>query len=338
MNKFLRIPERERKLIFQQTANSTGLPDYVIEKDWWVVQTLDTIFNLECAEYLVFKGGTSLSKGWNLINRFSEDIDLAIDRKLFGKEEIMTNSAIEKLKKDSRFYIINTIKPFIESDFERKGLVGYELQVEESSNNGQDPTVIFVNFENVMNFSSNYINPRVKIEFSCRSLQEPSTKRDIQSYIGQEYPSKEFSDTPISVSIVNVEKTFLEKLFLLHEHFQRNKILREKGKDEIEVKNLSRHLYDIYKICQNEIWRDAIRNKELYNSIVNHRKMFNNITGIDYSLHGYSTLDPIPPMEERHKWRLDYAQMQTEMIQGDSPSFDDLISYIEEMLKSIKSV
>ena len=84
---------KERKIdILNLVSNRTGLPPIAVEKDWWVTLTLFCSFNQKYSEHIVFKGGTSLSKGWNLIERFSEDIDLAIDRKFFGFEGGMTLS------------------------------------------------------------------------------------------------------------------------------------------------------------------------------------------------------------------------------------------------------
>jgi len=81
--KFFKLSEKDKLAAFQTVSNKSNLSSFAVEKDWWVVQTLSIIFEMEVAKHLVFKGGTSLSKAWNLIERFSEDIDLAIDRSFF---------------------------------------------------------------------------------------------------------------------------------------------------------------------------------------------------------------------------------------------------------------
>src|ERR1035437_242199 len=81
---FNNIADDEKAIIFREISNKTGVPAFAAEKDWWVMLTLSVIFELEVAQHLVFKGGTSLSKAWKLIDRFSEDIDLAIDRAFLG--------------------------------------------------------------------------------------------------------------------------------------------------------------------------------------------------------------------------------------------------------------
>lgn len=80
---WFQLSEQDRQEIFEETATQKGLSVAAVEKDWWVVQTLSVIFSMKYADVLIFKGGTSLSKGWNLIQRFSEDIDLALDREFF---------------------------------------------------------------------------------------------------------------------------------------------------------------------------------------------------------------------------------------------------------------
>ena len=104
-NNLYHIPDNEKAEIFQQASAITRLPAHAVEKDWWVVQTLGMIFGLPIAEHLLFKGGTSLSKGWSLIERFSEDIDLAIDRKYFGFDGALNRNEITKLRKTAGAFV-----------------------------------------------------------------------------------------------------------------------------------------------------------------------------------------------------------------------------------------
>lgn len=93
MNKFIELSDSQRKNVFESIANKVGLLPQVVEKDFWVTAILQTVFALPIANHLVFKGGTSLSKGWKLIERFSEDIDLAIDLCILAhKREISQRS------------------------------------------------------------------------------------------------------------------------------------------------------------------------------------------------------------------------------------------------------
>ena len=95
---FYRLKKEEKKSIFEAIGNKKGIPASAVEKDWWVVLTLAKIQELKVAEHIVFKGGTSLSKAWNVIERFSEDIDLALDKQFLGIGECTTVKQVKKIK------------------------------------------------------------------------------------------------------------------------------------------------------------------------------------------------------------------------------------------------
>jgi predicted nucleotidyltransferase component of viral defense system len=101
MNRFYNLPTDTKYRIFTETGEKNNLPAFAVEKDWWVVQTLALLFELEIGKYLVFKGGTSLSKAWGVIERFSEDIDLAVDRSFFGFDGELEKKERTNLRKKS---------------------------------------------------------------------------------------------------------------------------------------------------------------------------------------------------------------------------------------------
>lgn len=105
MTNFYDIEPAEKEVVFNAISNQTGMPAFAVEKDWWVTQTLGIIFEMEVGSHLVFKGGTSLSKAWKLIDRFSEDIDLAIDRTFLGFDGELSRSQRTKLRKAAGEYI-----------------------------------------------------------------------------------------------------------------------------------------------------------------------------------------------------------------------------------------
>ncbi|PLX05408.1 MAG: nucleotidyl transferase AbiEii/AbiGii toxin family protein, partial [Marinilabiliales bacterium] len=162
MNRWHQMSEEDKRIAYNQIAVNTGLPAYAIEKDWWVVQTLAIIFDLKIGQNLVFKGGTSLSKAWNLIERFSEDIDLAIDRSFFGFEGALEKKQRTKLRKASKSFISGDLFNEIQGEFDKCGLVGVEFSKQESSESDLDPVSIFVKYPQIIK-SPGYIEPRVKI-------------------------------------------------------------------------------------------------------------------------------------------------------------------------------
>ena len=106
MNKFFSIPDKDKAEILRDASERLNLPAYAVEKDWWVVQTLSILFETDLKDHMVFKGGTSLSKAWNLIERFSEDIDLAVDRAFFGFKGELKKKKRTKVRKASNILLV----------------------------------------------------------------------------------------------------------------------------------------------------------------------------------------------------------------------------------------
>jgi predicted nucleotidyltransferase component of viral defense system len=118
---FYTIDKTEKKAIFQAIATEMGMKPFAVEKDWWVSRTLEIIFQMDIAKHLVFKGGTSLSKAWKLINRFSEDIDLAIDKEFFeGYNGDISRTQINKLRKEAGTYTTGKFFEELKEEFRKK--------------------------------------------------------------------------------------------------------------------------------------------------------------------------------------------------------------------------
>ena len=321
---------RWNKITGQTKIKANGMASFAVEKDWWVVQTLAIIFEMELVAHLVFKGGTSLSKAWRLIDRFSEDIDLAIDRTFFGFEGELSKNQRTNLRKSASTYISEIFYPELEAKFKEKGFVDVEMKIVESASRDQDPRVIEIYYPNVIE-SPGYIQPKIQIEIGCRSLREPFSVQTFSSLVDEHYPEAEFAQPPIDIPTVNPERTFLEKIFLLHEEFQR-------PKEKIRVNRLSRHLYDVYQLLKTEYAEKAINDKELFETIVKHRHKYTRIGGVNYNLHQPQTINPIPTLDFMDAWRDDYKTMQEQMIYGDSPTYDVMLAEIETFVAKINKL
>jgi predicted nucleotidyltransferase component of viral defense system len=305
---------------------------FAVEKDWWVSRILEIIFQMPIAAHLVFKGGTSLSKAWKLINRFSEDIDLAIDAAFFGFKGELGKNQRDKLRKAAGAYTTGTFFEDLKQRFEAKGFTELDFIVIEAKDSDQDPRVLEIYYPNVIKLDTEYLLPRVQIEISCRSLREPFSVQRFGALVDEYYAGEEFADPLFEVPTVKAERTFLEKLFLLHEEFHR-------PKDKMRVDRLSRHLYDVFHISQAGISSKAFFNKELYETIVAHRYKFSGVGEVDYNLHHPHTLNPIPPKEVINDWEADYAKMKEDMIyEENKPSFEDLINNLMELRKQLQAV
>ena len=330
MERWFQIPDRTKVNAYNQIADITAMSAFAVEKDWWVVQTLAIIFEMEIGEHLVFKGGTSLSKAWGLIHRFSEDIDLAVNRSFFGYDGDLTKREKTNLRKDTSAYISTTLFPELKQRFEQKGLLGVDLKMVEAESSDQDPRIIEIYYPNVID-SPGYILPRVQLEIGGRSLREPFETRIFSSLVDEHYSGQAYAQDAISIPTVRPERTFLEKIFLLHEEFQR-------PKEKIRVDRLSRHLYDIYMLCNSEYAEKAIHDENLYTTIVEHRHRYTRVGGVDYNLHQPQYINPIPIPEFEDAWQKDYKKMQEQMIYVESPSYEDMIGTIKKFVKRINDM
>ncbi|MDR3665481.1 MAG: nucleotidyl transferase AbiEii/AbiGii toxin family protein [Ignavibacteriaceae bacterium] len=330
IKEWLNLPNQTQQNIFIEISNKTGLPPAAVEKDWWVVRTLELVFKLDVGLHTVFKGGTSLSKAWGLIDRFSEDIDLALDRKYLGFEGKLSPSQVKKLREHSHDYILEKFSPQLMKIFQEADFVDVRIIPEEATSNDQDPLIIVVNYPSVTE-KSKYLQPRVLLEIGSRSLMEPHTLRSFTSLVGEYYKGQPFADLDISIPTVNPERTFLEKIFLLHEEFQ-------KPLDKIRIDRLSRHLYDIERIMDTAFEVKALTDKNLFTNIIEHRKTITPIRGIDYNNHAPDKINFIPPDSIKEEWEKDYRQMQENMIYKDSLPFNKLLERLASLNNKINKL
>jgi len=142
--------------------------------------------------------------------------------------------------------------------------------------------------------------------------------------VGEQFKGRNFADTNITIPTVNPQRTFLEKIFLLHEEFQR-------PVEQIKTERKSRHLYDLEKLMDTDFAHAALNNVELYKAIVEHRKYLTPIRGINYINHSPDKINPIPPDEIMSEWEKDYIAMQQSMLYNPSLSFDKLMARIKEL-------
>lgn len=325
----------DRLAMLQQTGTDhTGINQAAIEKDWWVTVTLKALFRTDCHEALIFKGGTSLSKGFNIIERFSEDIDLAISHSFFGIEKT-SKSQREKLRKTARTYIHKTLSNQLDARLKEMGISSYNIenvtQVQDkkgewkTQDSDKDPTVILLHYHSIVEGTS-YIPPRVKIEISCLSMDEPTEEREIRSLIGESF-EEEDTDASCKIRTVLPTRTFLEKLFLLAEEFQ---------KEKPRSVRMSRHLYDLEKLMDTVYGQEALADRSLYDAIVEHRKTYYALKYVNYDLHAPSTINFMIPEQETEAWKLDYADMRRFFIYGQSLEFDALMQRMKELNERIR--
>lgn len=162
-------------------------------------------------------------------------------------------------------------------------------------------------------------------------MSEPVAIVPLRSYIDEVYSEAPFSESAFEVRAVIPQRTFLEKLFLLHEEFS-------KPQDAIRVNRMSRHLYDICQIADTPLAEQALTDRNLYLSVIKHRRTFIGLRGFNYDTLLPQTLNIIPPKEVRESWKQDYRAMQEAMIYETSPSFEQLIEKLSVLNRRINSL
>ncbi|MBX2923340.1 MAG: nucleotidyl transferase AbiEii/AbiGii toxin family protein [Chitinophagaceae bacterium] len=249
---------------------------------------------------------------------------------VFGLYRRIIQTGYQKLRRKSFQFITEVFTEELKNKFAELGFKDVTIKYREVENHDQDPLIIEI-YYNKLTETDAYLKPGILVEVGCRSLKEPFTQRTFGTFVSEIYKDNPFIDRPITIPVVNPERTFLEKVFLLHEEFQ-------KPQDKIRVERLSRHLYDIEKLSHTEFAKIALRDAELYNTIVRHRSKFAAISGIDYANHSPGKINFIPPDTIIKKWEADYEEMKGSMIYGQPLDFDELISRLTELQKRINSI
>lgn len=326
MNDYFKLTEEQQRMVITQTANKIGLPVQAVEKDLWVTVILQVLFTLSFADKLVFKDGSSLSKVWNLIQRFSEDIDLVIDRSIFNSEGDLTKKQLKRLRKESSLFVRDTVVPALKQALKLYGLS--ELCIVEAEPDGDgdntypEPRKIHIRYKSLFEERQSYLAPEVMLEIDSRALMEPAETAKVKSMISTNFP---INTTIVNSDILTAvpQKTFLEKAFLLHELF---------STDGGAIANRkSRHLYDLEKMMDSEFALKAITDDELWNTIHHHREVFTHMKDVDYSPDIRDRISLVPPQNVIEEWRKDYEVMQTAMIYGESLTFDELAKRMEAL-------
>ena len=334
--KWLDLSINERQGALDTIAKQLEIDTPSVEKDWWVTAVLRALFQTSFAPYLLFKGGTSLSKGWRLINRFSEDIDISLGREWFAKQGHAfaageNKSQRDRLRKMSRQVVHTQLADELKKQLEALGITSFEVvpvttQISKGVavpiDSDKDPTVLQVRYNTIIEgYQPDYIQPVVKIEVSCLSLKEPFEPRPISSLLHETFANLD-EETCCTINTVSPERTFLEKAFLLNEEFQKAKP---------RTQRMSRHYYDLEKLMDTDFGKKALANHDLYNHIIEHRRQFYNLHYVDYEKNRSANISFYPPQELIEAFRADYANMTTAFIFKEAPAFDDLMRRISEL-------
>ena len=340
MKTFISMPEERRRLVCEQAGAQTGLFDSSVEKDFWVCWTLEKLFHLpELDETLTFKGGTSLSKGWKLIERFSEDIDIVIDRAAIGFSDAnapdkaasnkQTKKRLKSLSEATHAFVNETIRPILHVAIDADIPAGLEWSLDPDRTDPQNQTLLF-RYPTAFPDHPEYLQQIVKIEMGARSDTDPASLVEIQAIIAEVFPEL-LPDSVFQVRSVQPIRTFWEKAMLLHEETYRpaNKKRRKRG--------MARHYYDLFHLMQKGISEKAASDLDLFNRIRDHRRVYFKYSWMDYDSLSPGTLRIVPLDDQIPDWKADYLGMQREMFYGDVPNFDDVLTAVKSFQERFNS-
>lgn len=324
MDAFLQLSAEDRRLLCEEAAGRRGLPAPVIEKDFWVCWTLRELFRLPNWDgQLTFKGGTSLSKGWGIIARFSEDIDVTISRAFLGfGDETMNKSQWKKLRDTCPPHVQEQILPALAKRFQElmPGDFQWRLVPADEAEDATRLTLLFY-YPTVFAGTSGYVTPTVRLEFGGRTDTEPIETPTITPCIAEDFPVL-LPNSSFKARTVAARRTFWEKAMLLHEEKLRPAEQQRKPR-------LARHYYDLYCLIEHGVARQAVEDEGLFQRVAEHRQLVFGLKWVNYSTLRRGSLNMIPSMEQLPDWLADYAAMREAMFFDDPPAFDEILQVVK---------
>lgn len=339
MDRFAKRPAEDRRAFFAEAAARRDLAEIIVEKDFWVCWTMRRLFGAEeLAGILTFKGGTSLSKAYGIIKRFSEDIDLTITRSApilrdvphLMEEGISSNERQRRgkaLSRAAQAFVETVVLPALDRavTMALDTGEGWTLELDPDDKDGQTilfnyPATTGYGFDYGNNYGGSggtgYVKPRIKLEFGARGDPEPFKPIEIQPYVAEDFPD-ELPHAATVVATLAIERTFWEKVTILH-------ALHHSGKFR---PGLSRHYYDVFMLDAAGMTARAIAERSLLEQVVRNKRLMFADAKASYETAVLGSLRLSVPEAMRGELAADYAAM-AEMFMEPPPGLDELVERI----------
>lgn len=327
-----RLKEADRKALFHNTAAKMGMTDAIVEKDFWVCYMLDYLFH-RCAwkDRIAFKGGTSLSKSYGLIERFSEDIDLILDWRVLGYGinepwESRSNTKQDAFNKEAgvrtEAFLREEFLPVITADLQKELTAPISCYIE-----ADDPqTVVFAYSRSFDDFS---ILPIIRLEIGALAAWTPAASKEITPYAALYYAHL-FRQPTTEILTVLPERTFWEKVTILHREAYR-------PANSTVPARYSRHYYDLYCMANSPVKASAFSDLQLLEKVVQFKDKFYRCSWARYDQARTGTMKLIPS-ESNIKVLIDDYEHMKNMIYGDKPEFDTILEAIKALENEINAL
>ena len=331
---FLKLSSNERRLYIEQAAIQRNVSPVIIEKDFFVCWVLSILFESKFSSSLVFKGGTSLSKVFGAIDRFSENIDLSLSPTFLGLSETTTNRSqvekwIKKAEKSCEIAVQTQIMPALEAS--TFSVLGKNKQVRFEflkDPHTKSPVILF-HYPSSLSTGFPYIKRSVKLEFGSLTDQQPTGRHKIRPWIAEVFPAA-FSDWQCEVIALEIERSFWEKATILHAEYHRplDKLMRDR---------FSRHYADTAALANHPGAIKAIDQHGLRDRVVLWKNLFFRNSSANYNQAKPNTFRLVPRAERLPELRRDY-QLMRDMYLTEPVSFDDILSILSNLEHRINLV
>ncbi|MCV0368903.1 nucleotidyl transferase AbiEii/AbiGii toxin family protein [Filomicrobium sp.] len=319
---FLLLTAEDRREALGVAADRSGRPAHLLEKDAWVVWALATLYGSPLGEHLVFKGGTSLSKAYRVIRRFSEDVDLTYDIRALAPDLVGDNGeALPKTRSEEKRWtsavrerlpqwVADSVQPVI-AEALAAGPLSAAIRVESEK--------LFIDYE-ATTAGSGYVAPSVMLEFGARSTGEPASMRDVVCDAAGMVDGVVFPTA--RPRVMHAERTFWEKATAIHVFCLQERLRGER---------FARHWHDIVRLDDASLAQAAFADRELANAVARHKAMFfaekaADRAPIDYAAAVNGGLHLVPAGEALKALSVDYAHMVDDgLLLDDAESFEALM-------------
>lgn len=326
MDSVTKLNSTERKELFSETAANLGMTAAIVEKDFWVTWTLGKIFsNPDLSSNLKFKGGTSLSKVFGLIERFSEDIDLILNWKSLTTENPQENRSkkkqkklVENIRETGREYIEKKILPVISQEIDSVCICKIDKD---------DRNIINISYPKA--FSDEYIRPEIRLEIGPIASWLPFETHIITPYAAGQFP-KIFKKPNCKVQVIKAERTFWEKATILHHEAN-----RPEGSNQ--PSRTSRHYYDMAQMALTNIKDSALENISILEDVVDFKIKFYPRAWAQYEKAKPGTLKLVPKQHVLEIVKKDYKAMRN-MIYGQYSTYDEIQNILTDLESEINSL
>jgi hypothetical protein len=326
MDKVANLSARQRNELFAETAAAMKTTPAITEKDFWVVWALHKLFGHDdVKQMLQFKGGTSLSKVFNLIGRFSEDIDLILDwRKVAQGDPQAERSKTQQIQfneatnEQAITYIRDTLLPIV------SGLLSPLCTCALHEENA---FAISVRYPAA--FNDDALRPEILLEIGPLAAWSPSAVFQVSSYAAQQFPAV-FEQAECGVPTILAKRTFWEKATILHQEAH-----REAGKPM--PPRYSRHYYDMALLARSDVCQQALADLPLLAEVAAFKQRFYPAAWAKYELAQPGSLKLVPPADRSRELEQDFKTMQN-MIFDKRLSLDDIMASLGELEQTINAL